>query len=138
MRYTLGEAAKATGKSKPTIQRAIKSGKISAYKNENGAYEIEPSELHRIYEVKQGNTKDNHHMKQNVTHESNSMLQAEIDALRRELEQNQLERERERELMHQQIELYKDRLDRADQDKDRLASLLENHQSKGFWARFRK
>lgn len=50
MSYTLGEAAKATGKSKATISKAIKSGKISAIKGENGAYKIEPSELFRVYE----------------------------------------------------------------------------------------
>jgi hypothetical protein len=50
MHYTLGTAAKATGKSKPTIQRAIKSGKISAEKDANGDWKIEPVELHRIFQ----------------------------------------------------------------------------------------
>ena len=49
MSYTLGEAAIACGKSKSTLSKAIKNGKISAKKNENGAFEIEPSELHRLY-----------------------------------------------------------------------------------------
>ena len=49
MRYTLGTAAKATGKTKTTIQRAIKSGKISAEKLSDGGYSIDPSELHRIF-----------------------------------------------------------------------------------------
>jgi hypothetical protein len=49
MSYTLGQAAKATGKSKMTISRAIKDGKISANKNDNGDYEIDPSELHRFF-----------------------------------------------------------------------------------------
>jgi hypothetical protein len=47
--YTLGEAAIACGKSKSTLSKAIKNGKISAKKNDNGAFEIEPSELHRLY-----------------------------------------------------------------------------------------
>ncbi len=51
MKYTLSQAAEATGKNKATIQRAIKSGKISAKKNDSGAYEIDPSELHRVFEV---------------------------------------------------------------------------------------
>ena len=33
MSYTLGTAAKATGKSKTTIQRAIRAGKVSAEKD---------------------------------------------------------------------------------------------------------
>ncbi len=49
MRYTLGEAAKATGKSKAAISRAIKNGSMSAEKQDNGSYKIDPAELHRVY-----------------------------------------------------------------------------------------
>lgn len=48
-RYTLGTAAKATGKSKTTIQRAITKGQLSADKLQNGGYSIDPSELHRVF-----------------------------------------------------------------------------------------
>jgi hypothetical protein len=47
--YTLGEAARATGKSKAAISRAIKNHVLSAEKQADGSYRIEPSELHRIY-----------------------------------------------------------------------------------------
>lgn len=43
------QAAKAVGKSVPTITRAIKSGKLSAVKLEGAGYEIEPSELFRVW-----------------------------------------------------------------------------------------
>jgi hypothetical protein len=49
MAYTLGEAAKAVGKSKATLSKAVKSGRISAFKNEDGSFSIEPVELHRVY-----------------------------------------------------------------------------------------
>lgn len=49
MSYTLGQAAKATGKSKSTISKALKSGIISGEKGANGAFKIEPSELHRVF-----------------------------------------------------------------------------------------
>ena len=49
MSYTLGEAAIACGKSKSTLSKSIKAGKISAFKNDHGAFEIEPSELFRLY-----------------------------------------------------------------------------------------
>lgn len=49
MKYTLSQSATATGKSKATIQRAIKKGEISAKKTSSGAYEIDPSELHRVF-----------------------------------------------------------------------------------------
>ncbi len=51
MAYTLGEAAKATGKSKATLSKAIKSGRISAVKGDTGAFQIDPSELHRVYPI---------------------------------------------------------------------------------------
>lgn len=49
MGYTLGEAAKATGMTKPTISKAIKTGRVSAKRKENGGYDIDPAELHRVY-----------------------------------------------------------------------------------------
>lgn len=49
MPYTLGQAAKATGKSKSTLQVAIKKGRVSATQNETGQYQIDPAELHRVY-----------------------------------------------------------------------------------------
>jgi hypothetical protein len=53
MGYTLGTAAKATGKSRTSILRAIEKGKISAEKTVHGEWDIEPSELHRVYPAKQ-------------------------------------------------------------------------------------
>jgi len=49
MTYTLGQAAKATGKTKPTLLQAIKKGRFTAVKNELGQYAIDPAELHRVY-----------------------------------------------------------------------------------------
>jgi len=49
MTYTLGQAAKATGKSKSTISKALNNGIISAEKGANGAFKIDPSELHRVF-----------------------------------------------------------------------------------------
>jgi hypothetical protein len=53
MPYTLKQAAEATGKTKPTILRAIQSSKISAKKDEHGEWEIDPAELHRVYQPAQ-------------------------------------------------------------------------------------
>jgi excisionase family DNA binding protein len=47
--HTLGTAAKATGLNKSTVLRAIKSGKISAAKDEHGEWQIDAAELHRVY-----------------------------------------------------------------------------------------
>ncbi len=47
--HTLATAAKATGLNKSTVLRAIKAGKVSATKDEHGEWQIDPSELHRVY-----------------------------------------------------------------------------------------
>ena len=69
MFYTLGTAAKATGKSKPTIQRAVKTGKLSAVRKTDGSYEIDPAELHRVFPPLPLAGDDAAAMKQSVTPE---------------------------------------------------------------------
>ena len=59
MSYTLGEAAKATGRNKSTILRAIKAGVLSATRDPaGGGWQIEPAELHRVYPAIVGATPD--------------------------------------------------------------------------------
>jgi DNA-binding transcriptional MerR regulator len=52
MQLTLGQAAKAVGMNKATLSRYIKQGKISAEKQEDGSYRIDPSELDRLQEMR--------------------------------------------------------------------------------------
>jgi hypothetical protein len=47
--YTLGEAAKATGRSKAAISQALASGRLSASKDDFGRWRIVPAELFRVY-----------------------------------------------------------------------------------------
>lgn len=54
MSYTLGQAAKATGKTKAAIAQAIKKGRVSGIKDELGQWRIDPAELHRVYPLTQG------------------------------------------------------------------------------------
>lgn len=49
MRYTLGTAAKATGTSKSSILRSIKSGRLSYVEKNATGYHIEASELFRVF-----------------------------------------------------------------------------------------
>jgi excisionase family DNA binding protein len=52
MPYTVAEAAKAVGRSKSTLLRAIQTGKVSAIRDEaSGGWLIEPAELHRVYRI---------------------------------------------------------------------------------------
>ena len=89
MKYTLGTAAKATGKSRTAILRAIKTGKISALKDENGHYQIDPAELFRVYIAVTDNSKNgvnNAGYEQSVTPDVTPKL---IDILERERQQMQ-------------------------------------------------
>ena len=52
MAYTLGQAAKASGRSKAGIAQAIAAGRIAAMKDEIGRWQIEAAELHRVYPAK--------------------------------------------------------------------------------------
>lgn len=47
---SIREAAKHYNVSRPTLTKALKSGKISGKKNEQGKWSIDPSELARVYQ----------------------------------------------------------------------------------------
>src|SRR4051812_13120853 len=50
MAYSVAQAAKAIGKSKNTVLRAISAGRISAVRDAaTGGFQIDPSELHRVF-----------------------------------------------------------------------------------------
>ena len=124
MAYTLGEAAKVTGKSKATISKAIKSGRISAEKGETGAFSIDPSELHRVYpltvEGKQEETP------------SAPRLNSKDDGIIKEL-QARLEATKER-LTDKETVISDLREDR-DRWRQQATALLEDKRPKGFLKR---
>jgi excisionase family DNA binding protein len=51
MQLTLGQAAEQVGVSKPTLSKAISTGKLSATRREDGSFAIDPAELHRYVEA---------------------------------------------------------------------------------------
>lgn len=116
MRFTVKQAAEAIGRSKPTVFRAIKAGRISAVKNEvNGAWEIEPAELHRLYppvSAQQDSTEP----------KTKDILAVEAAMLRRELAILTAERERERAQFQAQID-----------DLRKLMALLPPPPARSWW-----
>ena len=128
MSYTLGSAAKATGKDRATISRAIRKGKISAKKNESGQWDIDPAELHRVYPpIQQDNSA---HNSSNATTDNRELL-FEITALK-----GQLEAVNEREKLKDQM-LAEVREDR-DKWRQQATALLTNQRGSkrgGLWAR---
>ena len=85
MPYTLGEAAKRPGLSKPTVQRAIKNGKLSALRNDDGSYSIDPADLERVYGTLLLASDMKRDMKQDDTPVLSEALQVEVAALRERL-----------------------------------------------------
>lgn len=57
MAYTLGQAAASCGRSKPTLLGAIKSGRLSASRDERGQWQIDPAELARVYPTRKETVK---------------------------------------------------------------------------------
>jgi excisionase family DNA binding protein len=119
MRITIKQAATATGKSKPTILRAIKEGKISAVKDDmSGVWMIDPAELHRVFPP--------------ASRSENEALQSDADLLRREVTLLTTERERERTQLQGRIDDLTRRLDTSEQErreKDRQLTALLTDQS---------
>lgn len=140
MKYTLSEAASATGKNKATIQRAIKSGKISAPKGESGSYEIDPSELHRVFppvaqHVVQSNNATIRNRPQQAGLPPDFNVLQRIANLEKELavieeRKNGLE-EQKRHLTDTVGDLRK----RLDSSEGRVLALLNDQRPKGFWKR---
>ena len=121
MSYTLGTAAKATGKSKTAIWRAISNGKISSSKDVNGQYQIEPAELHRVFPPVSCDETETVDLEQGAM-TGGTDVNAQILAL--ELRILKDERERERERLQNQIDDLRHRLDDEAAERRRLTMLL--------------
>jgi excisionase family DNA binding protein len=87
---TLGQAAKLTGLSKPTLSKYIKRGDISAVKKENGEYSIEPSELDRYIST---NRQQSVNYLQLETPINDGNLQFTLNALQEVIDQLKSERD---------------------------------------------
>jgi predicted site-specific integrase-resolvase len=140
MKYTLSEAAAATGKNKTTIQRAIKSGKISASKGEAGSYEIDPSELHRVFRpVAQrgahiGNaTMRNGAQQIGLPPDSNALQR--IADLEKELAVMEERTNGLEEQKRQLTDTVEDLRKRLDSSEGRVLALVNDPRPKGFWKR---
>ena len=108
---TVGQAAKQVGKAKTTISRAIKAGKLSAERRDDGSYAIEPSELLRVFPAKNKTVTD--------TLDAQPSATAQIEAL-----------EREKELLKQLVQEQRNRIDGLEADKERVWALLEDMRGK--------
>src|SRR4051794_39856319 len=130
MGYSLAEAATASGKSKMTIQRAIKSGRLSASRRDDESYDIDPSELHRVFPPVSVLQAKNDNMGRGDIPNDMGMLQAEIKIRDEKLALIEAEREREREQLTGQIDGLRRRLDIEGEERRKLMALLTDQRSK--------
>jgi hypothetical protein len=124
MGYSLAEAARASGKSKMTIQRAIKGGKISASRNEDGSYDIDPAELHRMFPAVSGDSPDTDNMGHDDTSSDINMLQLEIKMRDEKIAFLQAERERERKILQEGVDDLRHRLDQSEEERRKTQAQL--------------
>ena len=101
MKYTLGEAAKASRKSKSTISKALKNGTISANKLDNGRFEIDASELFRVF-PKRSETLDGERMNTPTETLENAVKMARIEERLEASERRNKELEEDRDKWRQQ------------------------------------
>ncbi len=103
---TLTEAAKWAGVTRPTIFKALKSGKLSGQKDDAGEWRIDPAELERVYQPgKQGNVSGNGRLSVPDIAEAIAAKDREIALLQDALADARTQRDRAMELAASQTRL---------------------------------
>jgi excisionase family DNA binding protein len=125
--FTLGTAAKHVGKSKPTISKAIKDGKLSATKV-NGVYQIDPSELDRAFPRNSPSEAQISPLRASsrsidvaLAEQRNSHLEAAVEDLKARLDDMKAERDQA--------------VQDAREDRARVVALLEDQRPKSLWSK---
>ena len=113
---TLSQAAKASGKSKSTLSRAIKMGRLSATRLDDGNFSIDPAELFRAYPATPNNPYDERPIERDAT-PTPGELQSRISML-------ELLLEKEREAVAREREISADLKEDRDRWRQQAASLL--------------
>jgi DNA-binding transcriptional MerR regulator len=137
MGLTLGQAAKAAGVSKTTLQRYMHLGKLSASRRDDGSYDIDPAEILRVFgsdrRDRNSDTQVVNHVPANVI----TPFRVEIDGLRAQLEQIKGERDDLRRRLDAEAEERR-------QVQARLTALLTDQRPgaqpdarRGWWRRWR-
>ena len=111
MTISAKEAADLVGMSKAGIFKAIKTGKVSATKNGNGEWRIEPVELFRVYQPV-----------------SNGLHQSPLPSVQQDIPQSTGSLQREVDLLREMVTDLRSRLDEEIQERRKLTNILtETH-----------
>jgi len=117
--FTLNQAAKACNKSKSAVLKAIKTGRLSAIKDDLGQWCIDASELYRCYPPNPVTTDQvNTDKLPGVQYQGNTVSMSEM------LELLTQERERERAQLLARIESLENRLNEESAERRKLTALI--------------
>lgn len=94
VKHSISEASRITGKSRSTIHRHIKSGKVSKEISEDGSPVIDTSELQRVYGLLHRDSVSSTPTEHADTASEEAVLLSEVNALRRENEMLREDRDR--------------------------------------------
>jgi hypothetical protein len=141
MSLSAKQAADAVGITKQGIIKAIKEGKISAEKRQNGQWDIQPVELFRVYQpIKKVDSEPTNRNNTELTHKVDTSSPLKILELELKLESAY----KEIEMLKTDKEDYKNRLDSESEERRKLTMILSDMRekplqkpteaSKGFWA----
>ena len=124
MQFSLSQAAKETGKGKSSIHRAIKSGRLSAQRHEDGTYSIDAAELFRAFPPAPLEPVAGQAMEPHQEPPATPSVAEEVMRVRVEMLTTQLEREQET------VADLRARLDAEAAERRRLIALLTHQEQK--------
>lgn len=129
MEYTLTTAAKASGIGRSTLHRAIKSGRLSARRLDDGSYRIDPAELARAFPPEPSGPSpwDAGGQGGSSPGEAGAATAAEMAELRHRLEMAEALLTREREAVEREQETVSDLRKRLDAAEERVRLLMPPH-----------
>ncbi len=123
--FTLNQAAKACHKSKSAILEAIRSGRLSASRNDKNQWQIDPAELFRVYPARTSTEPPyqvDYHRPEPIpttpeNHPTTAIMLDKIASI-------EAERDRERQQLQNTIDDLRRRLDQESEERRKLTMLL--------------
>ena len=133
IKLTLNKAAKEAGAAKSTILDALNSGRMSAAKNDKGHWQIDPAELFRVFPRTGSEGQEEPKptpAKEPEKPSQNNGLEVEVKMLREQIDRLDMERERERLQLNEQIEVLKEQAERQSADHRQALAALTDQRGK--------
>lgn len=123
MKFSASKAADAVGKSTATITRAIEKHKLSAVKDANGAWEIDASELYRVFPPQ---TPENPSMQRDEKPRNTDALRLELELMGEKLRSASALNDR----LADEVADLRARLDQEGEERRKLTAILTDQRTK--------